>query len=172
MMENMLGPQMEMMKQLVNNGTIEVQTQIHRIRVNAGLPDQLELASSPFGLTPGFPAAGIPGGGSPANSAAQANATPQADPAEQQACLQQKIEQAQEAQPRRRGFGGLLGGIGAAVSQLGSLDIAGLASSLYEPGASDEDIEERARELGLSEEDIAECRAPRAAESAAPALDF
>jgi hypothetical protein len=168
MMENMLGPQMEMMRQLVNNGAIEVQTQIHRIRVNAGLPDQLELASSPFGLATGFPAGGIPGSGSPA----QASAAPQVDPAEQQACLQEKIEAAQAAQPRRRGFGGLLGGIGQAVSQLGNLDIAGLASSLYEPGASDEDIEERARELGLSEDDIAECRAPRAAESAAPALDF
>jgi len=172
MMENMLGPQMAMMRQMADNGTIEVQTLIGQIRVNAGLPDQAEIASSLFGGATGFPGGDAFTANSP--SAPSAAATPSVDPAEQQACLQQKIEAAQAAeQPRRRGLGGLLGGIGQAVSQLGNLDIAGLASSLYEPGASDEDIEARARELGLSEQDIADCRTPQPAEPASqPTLDF
>jgi|GEM_PF-1895935 len=178
LLQNMLGPQMEMMQNLVNNGTIEVETLVQRIRVNAGLPDQTELATSLFGTSAGFPAAGdfaIPPDSSAGNPG---NNPPPVDPAAvqaaQQECLQEKIAAAQESRPRRRGLGGLLGGVGQAVSQIGNLDIAGLAGGLFEPGGSDEDIEERARELGLSEQDIAECRAaqPQPEPNSAPALEF
>lgn len=159
MMENMIGPQLQMLRQMANNGTMEFETRIDRIRVNAGLPDQAEIASSLFGGATGFPGAGAFSAPSPgAPTAAQ---EPLVDLAAQQACLQQKIEAAQAAaQPRRRGIGGLLGGIGQAVSQLGNLDIGGLAESLYGADAGDEDIEARARELGLTEQDLADCLAP------------
>ncbi len=180
MMENMLGPQMEMINNLINNGSIQVETMIPRIRVNAGLPDQVEMASALFDTSPcgstssffGAPATDLfadPGardGGAP--SAAEIAAAQEA----QQQCLEQKIEEAQASQPRRRGLGGFLGGIGQAVSQLGNLDVAGLARGLYDPDASEEDIEDRARELGLSDEDIAECRSVQPAGDSAPALDF
>ena len=176
LMQNMLGPQMEMMRNMVNNGTIEVQTLVERIRVNAGLPDQTEIASTMFGSSAGFPGGGgfaIPPASDPGNPGSN---VPQVDAdavqAAQQECLQQKIEAAQESRPRRRGLGGLLGGVGRAVNQIGNLDIAGLAGGLFDPGASDEDIEEQARELGLSEEDIAECRAAQPQPSSTPALDF
>lgn len=219
MVQNMLGPQMEMLENLVNNGTIEVETVIPRIRVNAGLPDQIEMASAVtdtapcsstsgfFGVpTTGFGSPGAPGGfdspptddtppsgfggfggfgqpgatgndvssGAAGGSGSGGNAG-QADTAAvqaaQQACLEQKIEAARESRPRRRGLGGLLGGVGQAVSQIGNLDIGGLGGGLFGSGASDEDIEERARELGLSDEDIAECRAAQP-ETSAPALEF
>ncbi|MBT8147885.1 MAG: outer membrane lipoprotein-sorting protein [Gammaproteobacteria bacterium] len=201
MLQNMLGPQMQMMENLVNNGTIEVQTLIPRIRVNAGLPDQVEMASAvsdtapcastgnQFGASPtGFAppgvsdggvasgSAGIPtgNGGAPGSSGSSTPVQPDtaAVQAAQQECLQEKIAAVQESRPRRRGLGGLLGGVGQAVSQIGNLDIGGLAGGLFGPGASDEDIEERARELGLSEQDINECRAARPEPTAAPALDF
>jgi len=161
MMENMIGPQLQMLRQMANNGTMEFETRIDRIRVNAGLPDQAEIASSLFGGATGFPGASA-GAFTPSSPGASAVAAePQVDPAAQQACLQEKIEAAQAAaQPRRRGIGGLLGGIGQAVSQLSNLDIGGLAGSLYGPDASDEDIEARARELGLTEQDLADCRTP------------
>ena len=201
MLENMLGPQMEMMENLVNTGRIEVVTQIPRIRVNTGLPNQVEMASAMFdpsicggtgsnffstvtggaAAAPGATSTSVPGGGSATTTQGSASgsgqnpggsaATREPDLAAAQACLEQKIEEAQANQPRRRGLGGLLGGVGRAISQIGNLDIAGLASGLFDPGASEEDIEERARELGLTDADIAECRAS-AQSPAAPTLDF
>jgi hypothetical protein len=173
MMQNMLGPQMEMMRNMANNGTIEVQTLIERIRVNAGLPDQTELATTMFGSSSsGFPASGNFSAPTTTGPASAGSGAAGVDTAAQQAaqnqCLQQKIEAAQAAQPRRRGLGGLLGGVGQAVSQISNLDIGGL----FEAGASNDDIEDRARELGLSEQDIADCRAPQPQDSAAPVLDF
>ncbi len=197
MLENMLGPQMEMMENLVNTGRIEVVTQIPRIRVNTGLPNQVEMASAMFdpsicggtgsnffstvtggaAAAPGATGRSVPGTAGNATTTSGSAipggsaATREPDLAAAQECLELKIEEAQANQPRRRGLGGLLGGVGRAISQIGNLDIAGLASGLFDPGASEEDIEERARELGLTDEDIAECRAS-AQSPAAPTLDF
>lgn len=48
-----MGPQMEMMKKMASGGGgIEVETRIHRIHVNAGLPDPAEMAGSMLGSPP------------------------------------------------------------------------------------------------------------------------
>jgi peptidoglycan hydrolase-like protein with peptidoglycan-binding domain len=80
----------------------------------------------------------------------------------QQACLQQKIaaaQQAQEAAKKKRGFGSLM----RAVSRLGGEEIAasvaGVSSDLYEVTATINDLESAARDLGLTEEEVAACGA-------------
>lgn len=170
MLENMLGPQIQMLENLASNGSIEVETLIPRIRVNAGLPDQVELARAAFDTSDAGPCGsysnfftqlatdGATGAGLAVAPQTPAPVSAAERQAAQQQCLQAKIEEAQANRPRRRGLGGFLGGVGQAVSQLGNLDLAGLASNVFAPGASDDDIEEQARELGLSVEDIAECR--------------
>jgi peptidoglycan hydrolase-like protein with peptidoglycan-binding domain len=95
--------------------------------------------------------------------AAQAQAAPAQTP--QQACLQQKIAAAQQAQQkqaesaqRRRGFGSLMRGI----SRLGGEEIvgsiAGVTSEISETTAAVGDLESAARDLGLTEDDVASCQ--------------
>jgi hypothetical protein len=110
-----------------------------------------------------------PSGASTAPTAAPAVAsTSQQDEAAlqaaQQACLQEKQEAAQAAKKKKRGFGRLL----SAVSRTGSLiggssvtsQIATTAGSIYAVNATASDFETAAEELGLSEEDLEECRNP------------
>lgn len=44
-----MGPQMEMMKKMAAGGGIETVTEVHSIRVNAGLPDQMDMARAVLG---------------------------------------------------------------------------------------------------------------------------
>jgi peptidoglycan hydrolase-like protein with peptidoglycan-binding domain len=81
----------------------------------------------------------------------------------QQACLQQKIAEAQEAQQsaqKRRGFGSLM----RAVSRLGGDEIAGSIASatadIAEASATVNDLESAARDLGLTQEDLDTCQSP------------
>jgi peptidoglycan hydrolase-like protein with peptidoglycan-binding domain len=95
--------------------------------------------------------------------AAQVQAAPAQTP--QQICLQQKIAAAQQAQQeqsesaqRRRGFGSLMRGI----SRLGGGEvvssIAGVTSEISETTAAIGDLESAARDLGLTEDDVASCQ--------------
>jgi len=88
-------------------------------------------------------------------------AQPQSDPAAQQACLQEKIAAAQEAQQaaqRRRGLGSLMRGI----SRLGGAEVAASVASasaeIANANAVINDLESAARDLGLTEEEVASCR--------------
>ena len=99
-------------------------------------------------------------------AAAQA---PAADPAmaaaaAQQACLQRKMAAAQEAQEsarKRRGFGSLM----RAVSRIGGSDVSSavneISSDIYNVSATVSDLESAARDLGLTETDIEDCRNPQ-----------
>jgi hypothetical protein len=82
----------------------------------------------------------------------------------QQACLQQKIADAQKAQEtaqKKRGLGSLM----RAVSRLGGNEIAQkvteVQGDLYNINATVSDLESAARDLGLSEADVEGCRAAR-----------
>jgi peptidoglycan hydrolase-like protein with peptidoglycan-binding domain len=81
----------------------------------------------------------------------------------QQACLQRKIAEAQQAQQsaqKRRGFGSLM----RAVSRLGGDEIAGSIASatadIAEASATVNDLESAARDLGLTQEDLDTCQSP------------
>jgi peptidoglycan hydrolase-like protein with peptidoglycan-binding domain len=93
-----------------------------------------------------------------------AGAAPQRSPEElkaaQQACLQQKMEAAQAAQKKKRGFGRLLSGVARLAGQSGNFDLARKTNDVYRAGATADDFAQAAKDLGLTEDDIAACQNP------------
>lgn len=77
----------------------------------------------------------------------------------QQACLQQKIASAQhQAQPKKKkGFGGMLSSISKAAGKYGNNELAKISTGIYEANATIDDLAVAARDLGISEAEIAEC---------------
>jgi len=80
----------------------------------------------------------------------------------QQACLQEKIaaaQKAQEAAQKRRGLGSLI----RAAARIGGSDVqqavAEAQGDLYNINATVSDLESAARDLGLTDEDVASCGA-------------
>ena len=101
------------------------------------------------------------------NTAASASAAPAAtihDPAvlqaAQQACLQRKIEASQAANKKKRGFGSLLSAVTRTVGGSGNNDLAGKTSDIYNANATANDLASAAKDLGLTEDDVAACQNP------------
>jgi len=106
--------------------------------------------------------------------AAAAPAAPAAAPAPQSApasggmtaaqalCIQEKVQARQEAEKKKRGFGRLLSAVSRTTSRFGggSLagDIAQTTGDIYSANATAEDIKGAARDLGLTESELEECR--------------
>jgi peptidoglycan hydrolase-like protein with peptidoglycan-binding domain len=83
--------------------------------------------------------------------------------AAQQACLQQKVAEAQQAQQKKKkGLGSAFASLTKSVVKYGNNDLAEISADIYEAGATANDLAEAARELGISESDIADCQAPAA----------
>lgn len=84
--------------------------------------------------------------------------------AAQQACLQRKMAEAEEAQKTRRGLGRLARAVTRTASRFGgndvSREISELSGDLYTAGAVAEDLKGAAEDLGLTETDIEACRNP------------
>ena len=91
---------------------------------------------------------------------ASAARSPEELQAAQQACLQEKMEAAQAAQKTKRGFGSLMRGVGRLAGQLGDYDLARTTGDIYQAGATVEDFSQAAKDLGLTENDIAACQNP------------
>lgn len=91
---------------------------------------------------------------------AAATRTPEQLQAAQQACLQQKMEAAQAAQKKQRGFGSLMRGVGRVAGQFGNYDLARTTSDVYQAGATAGDFSQAAKDLGLTEDDVAACQNP------------
>ena len=73
MMENMMGPQLAMIKNMASGGGIEITSTITELRCNTGLPDPLEMATTMMGgVFTGGSAVAIPatGGGGAVNTEA------------------------------------------------------------------------------------------------------
>lgn len=91
--------------------------------------------------------------------------------AAQQACLQQKIAAAQQAQPKKKkGLGGAFSSLAKAVGKYGGDDVAKASAEILEAGATVNDLAEAARELGISESDIADCQPSAGQVAGAPAV--
>lgn len=91
---------------------------------------------------------------------AAAQPSPEELQAAQQACLQKKMEQAQAAQKKKRGFGSLMRGVGKLANTFGNYDLARTTGDIYQAGSSAEDFSQAAKDLGLTEEDVAACQNP------------
>jgi len=106
-------------------------------------------------------------------SAAPAVAAPQASPQEQQAslqarqqaCLQEKYAAAQEAQKKKRGMMRLLSAVTRSSSQFGGGEMANTinqtANEVYSANATADDLSAAAKDLGLTDEEMEECRNPQ-----------
>lgn len=108
-------------------------------------------------------------GGTPVASrpAATASGTPAAqDPAAlkaaQQACLQEKIAAAQEAKKKKRGMGRLLNAAARIASRGGNHDVARTVGDVYAANATADDLAAAAKDLGITEDEVAACQNPGA----------
>ena len=129
----------------------------------------LEVTGEPTPQLAGIIKAAIKQQGEKGASAANATAAaaPAADPAAleaaRQACLQQKIAAAQEANKKKRGFGSLMRAVGRTASRVGgdaAYDIARTSRDIYDVNATAADLESAAEDLGLTQSDLEECRNP------------
>jgi peptidoglycan hydrolase-like protein with peptidoglycan-binding domain len=103
-------------------------------------------------------------------AAAQAPSSPVPPPdaaalqAAQQACLQEKIAAAQEANKKKRGFGSLMRAATRTASRFGGSDTAQAISetsrNVYDVNATSSDLSSAAKDLGLTEDEIEQCRNP------------
>ena len=82
----------------------------------------------------------------------------------QQACLQQKIAEAEEAKKKKKGFGKLLGAVARTTARYATgdfaSDVATASREAYKADATAKDMADAAEALGLSEDDIAACQNP------------
>lgn len=158
-----MGPQLEMMRSMAAGNGMEMTITVNRILVNPDAAD-LQLASP---APVGFPS----GSGSPSSSVATQTAAagspgvqPAPDESElqaaQQACLTAKMEQAQEAQQTKRGFGRLLGAAGRLAGRFGGPDVSQTMHDVYTADATAADISAAAKDLGLTDDDIEACKNP------------
>lgn len=94
---------------------------------------------------------------------------PQAmDPAQLQAardaCLQEKIEAAQQANKKKKGFGSFIKAVANTSSRFGGGDIAREVSEtsrdIYDVSATADDWERAAEDMGLTTDDIEACQNP------------
>lgn len=78
----------------------------------------------------------------------------------QQACLERKMAETQEAQKKKRGFGRLLSAIGRVAGHTGNAAVSTTVQDVYTANATADDLAAAAKDLGLTEEDIEACRNP------------
>jgi peptidoglycan hydrolase-like protein with peptidoglycan-binding domain len=109
-----------------------------------------------------------PAGGATKVAATPAPMTPEQQAADlqarQQACLQQKYAAAQASRKKKRGFGRLLSAVARTGGQLGgssvSRDVYRRTSDIYNANATAQDLSAAAKDLGLTEDDVEQCRNP------------
>lgn len=85
--------------------------------------------------------------------------------AAQQACLQEKYEAAQASQKKKRGLGRLMSAISRTSSQFGgggvASTIATVSGGIYGATATADDLSAAAKDLGLTEDEVEQCRNPQ-----------
>ncbi|HEX5788323.1 MAG TPA: hypothetical protein VFY03_09100, partial [Woeseiaceae bacterium] len=165
MMEGMMGSQLETMRAMAAGGGFQSEMTVTSITVNppAVNTDGTPCPSGSVGQSPPAPAAAAAVGA--AASAAPVASDPAALRTAQEACLQQKVDEAQATQKTKRGIGSLISGVSRAASRFGGGDIAGdisrTAGDIYAADATAKDFAQAAKDLGLSESDIEACQSPQ-----------
>jgi peptidoglycan hydrolase-like protein with peptidoglycan-binding domain len=97
----------------------------------------------------------------PAPAAApQPSADPAALQAAQQACLEEKIAAAQASQKKKRGLGSLMRAVTRTAGQMGNYDLYKTTSDVYSASATAADLSSAAKDLGLTEDEVAACQNP------------
>jgi peptidoglycan hydrolase-like protein with peptidoglycan-binding domain len=137
------------------------------VSVTGSMDTATAIAISQYQAENNMPVTGEPSpqlAGVLAAGASSGTAAVQPTPAElqaaQQACLEQKMEEAQAAQKKKRGFGSLMRGVGKLAGTFGNYDLARTTGDIYRAGSTAEDFSQAAKDLGLTEEDVAACQNP------------
>lgn len=78
----------------------------------------------------------------------------------QNACLREKIAAAQASQKKKRGFGRLVSAVARTAGRTGNHDIARSAGDVYSANATADDLAAAAKDLGLTEDEVAACQNP------------
>jgi hypothetical protein len=171
MMTNMMGPQIEMMRTMASGGGIQMVTDIYEVRVNVGLPDQVSMGSVLFQPQASTGPSAAPATTDPIRFAPAGSAASMAPPATtaptqesrrlaQQQCLQEKVAAAQASQKKKRGLGRLMNAVARTAMRSGNHDFARTAGDVYHANATVEDLAAAARDLGLTEDEVAACQNP------------
>lgn len=159
-----MGPQLAAMKGLAAGNGFEFVIETHAILVNPDSAALQSLQAASLGAA-GMPAMALPGGGPAAGTAAQAAAAPAPEAAgaktAQQRCLEEKIRKQQDAAQKKRGVGRLLGAVGRVAGQFGGADLARAANEVAVASATADDLAAAARDLGITEDEIAACEGAR-----------
>lgn len=164
-----MGPQMEMMKRMASGGGIEVVMEVQQILVN---PDdealrrvQLSAAATSMGGAGAMPmpmsasttaARPASGGGPPATAPAAAGQA--VDQSAYKACLEEKAQQRQAAQKKKQGLGRLVSAVARNAGRLGGEAVTRVIGEARTAQATADDLAAAARDLGLTEDEIAACR--------------
>lgn len=156
MMQSMMGSQMETYRKMIDQEVLEVETIVREIRVNQGIAGA--YARTPA-VAPGSKAVSVAKAGS-AQPEPDARALQQA----RDACLQQKVAEAQSAKKKKKRFGSLIGAVGRVAGRHGSnglaADVSRVSSDIYDAEATTEDLEVAAEALGITTDDVAACENP------------
>jgi hypothetical protein len=160
-----MGPQMEMMKRMASGGDLELVTEVHAIHVN---PDQATMRQVQMAATAasmggsmggamGMSVNAAPPSVAPAPTAAPTPAAADKRSA-QQACLEERARKQQEAQKKKRGLGSLVSAVARNAGRLGGEAITSVIGEAQNARATADDLSAAAKDLGLSEDDVAACQ--------------
>lgn len=127
-----------------------------------------ELARALMTAQPGGSVGTAPAAAPAATPASAPTPAPTAAPAmdaaalqaAQNACLEEKVAAAKEAQTKKRAFGSLLRAVTRTASREGNYELARSADDIYYAGATAGDLSSAAKDLGLTEDDVAACQNP------------
>jgi hypothetical protein len=79
----------------------------------------------------------------------------------QQQCLQEKVAAAQASQKKKRGLGRLMNAVARTAMRSGNHDFSRTVGDVYNANATAEDLAAAARDLGLTEDEVAACANPQ-----------
>jgi peptidoglycan hydrolase-like protein with peptidoglycan-binding domain len=80
--------------------------------------------------------------------------------AAQEACLEEKIAEAEKKAKRSQGFSDLLNAVSKTASMTGDTEVAQTTGTVYTASSTAEDLSSAAKNLGLTEDDIKACENP------------
>lgn len=123
-----------------------------------------QLARRLMTATPNSGGQSMPGTAAAAAPAAAPQPAPAVDPAAlqaaQNACLQEKVAATQASQKKKRGLGRLLNAAVRTATRQGNYELSRTANDVYYAGATADDLSAAAKDLGLTEDDVAACQNP------------
>lgn len=178
MTEKMMGPQLEMMRSMAAGDGFHTEVTVSEIAVNPEASGDPEASCGTGGamqtgraMQTGTPDAVGSSQAATAQAATAGSPEPSVPSAEgtaleaaREACLKDRMAQAQAAQTSRRGFGRLLSGVSRVASRFGGRgvaeDVGQTTAAVYDANATADDVAAAAKDLGLTADDIDDCRNP------------